>query len=680
MRYTLASTASLGLLAVVLAGCNSPASPAVAASDKTAPTDEEATTRSLHERETGAPLYQVEAPKLPDADGHAKPDEILPDPVVLHNSRVTIYEKREVPSQREGVVLCIGRELEPGETPESIPADRLIQVKIGGEPKYFYRLKEGDRVKQGQLLAQLDNRLALGEYTKRVCERTKAESESRATELTKEEAYQRYLTIDKLRGQGKGRAPDEEVRGAWLTWKRYESETESKREAVKQAESEMKQALTVLDMHQIRSPIDGTIKTIYKKSGEALKAMEPIFHVQNDDRLRIEGLMELQHLARVSAHPDRCRVVVEASYPTSPFLTLTGHMQEVNGVAVRQGGKDVLVVSASEDGTVGVWSKASAGLVKLLRHPGPVKAVACTPPSAKASWCVSGAGDGKVRVWELEPLRDEPLRVLAGTHEGAVTCVAISPDGEWVASGGEDRSIIISRLSSGEEKFRVKGAHSGAITSIQFTPISGLVTAGRDNRLRTWKLGEAGARLELSIDRRSGDVTTLGVSPDGKRMLFDQGKELRVLGLENGLTQATLQSPAGAASFTTLALFSPDAQLILTAGGAEHRLQLWRTPTRRTRGYEVRQLVAADHSVPTCAAFAPDGSFIVSGTRDHKVLLWSVPAKEEIERQLVAQITRIDRSVDSGQRHVSIWAEVDNRDGRLVPGTTVTMAIYPPGN
>ena len=76
-----------------------------------------------------------------------------------------------------------------------------------------------------------------------------------------------------------------------------------------------------------------------------------------------------------------------------------------------------------------------------------------------------------------------------------------------------------------------------------------------------------------------------------------------MLTLTDRRTAWVLENAAEASQFTTFALFSPDARLILTAGGSEGRLQLWRAPTATTRAYELWQMVARDRGNITCAAF-----------------------------------------------------------------------------
>ena len=60
--------------------------------------------------------------------------------------------------------------------------------------------------------------------------------------------------------------------------------------------------------------------------------------------------------------------------------------------------------------------------------------------------------------------------------------------------------------------------------------------------------------------------------------------------MPNAACASPLVSATAGSSFSKLALFSPEGNLVLTSTGAG-RLQLWRAPTAQTRGYELEQLV-----------------------------------------------------------------------------------------
>ena len=74
-----------------------------------------------------------------------------------------------------------------------------------------------------------------------------------------------------------------EVDAAALTKQKYLAEMASKQAGVAVARARLKREEITVKMHEIRSPVRGVIRRIYKRQGEAVKALEPVFQI------RIEG-------------------------------------------------------------------------------------------------------------------------------------------------------------------------------------------------------------------------------------------------------------------------------------------------------------------------------------------------------------------------------------------------------
>src|SRR5262249_41146731 len=113
---------------------------------------------------------------------------------------------------------------------------------------------------------------------------------------TRDEAEQRWKTNNDLYTRGKGVVSLEDVRGAKLTWDRYIYESISKVQAINVAAAELKQSETTLEMHCLRSKIPGRIKAVYKNKGDAVKNLDPVLQIFNPNRLRVEGLVEMQYV------------------------------------------------------------------------------------------------------------------------------------------------------------------------------------------------------------------------------------------------------------------------------------------------------------------------------------------------------------------------------------------------
>jgi WD40 repeat protein len=674
------------------------------------------------------------------------------DFVIINNCHVGVIHKQDVPAQHDGKLLYVAREIKSEEEAKKLqaehpdlvikidevflytdvkPGDEVApqditevefgkgtnkqakqvrrlsfndhlegtKVEIGRKTKWMRRLKENDEVQEGQLLALVDPMLSIREFAIKKAKVEAAKADLEASIKTRDEAEQRYKTQIKLSNvKGTIATSEEDVRGAKLTWDRYIYETYSKQEAITVAEQELNQVLTTLTMHEVRSDISGTIKTMYKSRGEAVKNQDPVVQIQDLDRVRIEGRVPVQYMEELRKAQAQGRPIrVEASEPQSFHKILSGHTAEVKSVAVS---KDRKIVSGSLDRTARVWIAQQGeigtiihtGQYIILPHPAAVNAVACTPEAYPGNFCLTGCADGVPRLWDLDH-PDYSTLMFNDKHQGAINGVAFSPSGQWCATASEDRTVCVWNTTTRELVGRLRSSsqsgngHVAGVLSVQFVSDRQLVSAGRDNTLIVWTLDDQGNATDTrKYDNRGGDVTTLGVYPAGKEMLFDQGSELRILSTENGRLIDVIQNQVPGLHFTDMALFSPDGNLVLSASGSENRLQLWRTPGKNSnsRAYELRQLIWPSSQSTSCGAFAPKSDFVVTGTRDRQVVVWDLPTKEQIDKSgdLEAEIRLVGPFLDTSSREVQVWAEINNKpvDGvrPLKPGQPATLVLYPP--
>jgi multidrug efflux pump subunit AcrA (membrane-fusion protein) len=212
-------------------------------------------------------VYQTQAGEL--ARARAGAADLPPLPAVPDPNRL------EVPALRDGRLLVVGTEIKEG---EKVPADQMIQVKQGDAVRRYRRLRVGDPVAEGQLLARLDDRLARGDLEIAEAKIEAAQAEMRAAQSTWEEAKERLAHARKL-GENKVISA-EEIRGAALTAARYEQEVNAKKAEAKIAQLQAKAARALVEMYEVRSPVNGVIKVIYKKRGEAVRSLEPVLQIE----------------------------------------------------------------------------------------------------------------------------------------------------------------------------------------------------------------------------------------------------------------------------------------------------------------------------------------------------------------------------------------------------------------
>ena len=115
--------------------------------------------------------------------------------------------------------------------------------------------------------------------------------------------------------------------------------------------------------------------------------------------------------------------------------TLRGHTSYVTAVAVTADGK--LAVSASGDETLKVWDVESGRELRTFQgHTDSVNGVAL---SGDGRLAVSASSDQTLKVSELASGRE---LIMIAAH-GAVQCVAWTPDGKMLLSGGDDGMIQV---------------------------------------------------------------------------------------------------------------------------------------------------------------------------------------------------------------------------------------------
>jgi WD40 repeat protein len=352
----------------------------------------------------------------------------------------------------------------------------------------------------------------------------------------------------------------------------------------------------------------------------------------------------------------------------------------VTGLAVTAHPDRPLVVSSSADGSAIVWDPSRGGTGHSLPHPVPVRSVACSPAGAKPVFAVTGADDGKVRVWDVtnpDQLPATPKAEPADAHSAAVQAVAFSPDGKFFATAA-GREVFIWATDGAKKLYALPTEHRDTVTSLSFTPQATLVTASKDRTIKVWKLGAEKAAVSKTIDHRAGAVDMLGVSRDGGRVLFDQDKgRIDLVSLADKQTVGQITNPGDASSFATLAAFSADDSLIVTTGSEgdlKGTLQVWRTPAAGGRGSEITRLVTPKRVAATCVACGQDKDrpFLAVGTAAGTVHVWYPRA--DGGKAYTGRVTYVD---STDPRYVTVRVELDNRELNLLDRSTATIILDP---
>ncbi|MBI4662321.1 MAG: protein kinase [Verrucomicrobia bacterium] len=336
--------------------------------------------------------------------------------------------------------------------------------------------------------------------------------------------------------------------------------------------------------------------------------------------------------------------------------------------------------------------------------------------------------------WKL--CRGDPTALTLDAHEDGVSCLAFSPDGKILATGGfQDRTVKIWDLLAktllvslprfedllwrGDLAFSCDGktlAASGRSETILFDSAA-WTEVGRlknpklrqsfdpgfhqdGNTLVTQFYSEGARGVQLwdtatwEPKARFGSITPSqgpsALSPDCTLLAFalDGG---RTVGLWDFVAQTKIGDLAArtdsAASVNSLA-FSPDGGL-LAAGTHQGAIKLWDVPSRQV----LSDFLGHTLSVVT-VAFSPDGKYQASGSSDQLVHLWDIGARKRRatyrgHRSGIIQVafapdgqtlatTSVDREIRfwrvEGETRQDVWTERGSPLGFSADGRSLITA------
>ena len=176
--------------------------------------------------------------------------------------------------------------------------------------------------------------------------------------------------------------------------------------------------------------------------------------------------------------------------PAISFDRFTAHGGPVRDLALSPDGR--YFVSASFDYSAVLWSSDDISEVATLH--GHEAALNTSRFSPNGEWLATAGDDGLVLVWPTNELHsDIVIPIVLRGHKGKVVHLAFSPDGKSLASASWDGTIGIWPIGSGSKsavaKKRFIKGNDGPVNAVQFSDDSKyLYSAGYDGQIRYWKL------------------------------------------------------------------------------------------------------------------------------------------------------------------------------------------------
>ena len=428
----------------------------------------------------------------------------------------------------------------------------------------------------------------------------------------------------------------------------------------------------------------------------------------------------------------------------APFAVLVGHVGPVHAAAFSPDGSTL--ATAGADGAVRIWRmppqflalirtatrilpNAQEEIARLLPNVGltsTLRPTATVRGFAHAARCVTFSADGRLlaaggsdrrlgpnqwdgvaKVWSVTDLvpndavsgtlggpaaaaahhatvgRLAPVRTVGG-HFKPVLCVAFSPDGKTLATGGEDAGVQLAPLS-GDARPEQLRQHGGPVYAVAFSP-DGKTLATTDNvadapGVVLWDLTRRRPAERRKLLGHAFAVRDAAFAPDGQTIATagsDRDATVRVWDVTTGEEKTRLSGHLDTVNRVT---WLPDRRHLLTASD-DRTARVWQT------GVRACDSASLDPNEPVrvlAAAVADGGRTVLTATADGAVRAWAVdklfgdrpeqaelpvrfaPVKPDADREwrVYALAVAADgrRVAAADEQGVVVW-DVDVGDGR----------------
>ncbi|TFK81754.1 WD40 repeat-like protein [Polyporus arcularius HHB13444] len=240
--------------------------------------------------------------------------------------------------------------------------------------------------------------------------------------------------------------------------------------------------------------------------------------------------------------------------------------------------------------------------------------VVCTTFHRGSSLLVVGFSTGVFGLWEMPAFSN--IHTLSISQE-KISSVAINPSGEWLAFGAQKLGQLLVWEWQSESYVLKQQGHFFDMNALAYSPDGQhIATGGDDGKVKVWNT--ASGFCFVTFSEHSSAVSSVEFAKQGQ-VLFTASLDgtVRAFDLIRYRNFRTFTSPTPV-QFSCLAV-DPSGEVVAAGSTDSFEIFMWSVQTGKLLD------VLTGHEAPISSlAFSPTGNYLASGSWDKSVRVWTV--------------------------------------------------------
>jgi WD40 repeat protein len=307
---------------------------------------------------------------------------------------------------------------------------------------------------------------------------------------------------------------------------------------------------------------------------------------------------------------------------------------QVTAVAISPDGH--LIVHGNANGTIRLWTWEGQLIRKLKLCDGPVASVAFSPDGT----CIAGSGVRTIQLWDRE---GNPISPAFQSSVMLINSIAVSFKGQYLVCGSLSGSVeiwdsqgnITASFFSGHLTpiGRPYTSYKG-VEAVAISPDGNFIVSGGDNTIRYWD--QAGNVIGKPIQAARVYVKSVAISPDGEQVASSSDFQIRLWDREGKAVEVPnpiVEPFSGHQGLVNSVTFSLDGRYIVS-GSEDGTVRFW-----DRAGSPVGYPLLGHEGVVTSVAVSLNGHLIASGSQDGTVRLWQM--QDETIGQPIVEVDQV---------------------------------------